>query len=294
MEFPRDDHTNSQYESSGRTAVGGAICPVAAGDRSWGTIAAFGPIAQFRHLHRRLLPSACGRQTLYSTEGPWRAEDGTRIPSRGSATAGLASVIRYLLAANGTAYFAPPDADLPNLGQPNFTWVTVRHRPDYELIDFVAQAPAGLILHRPGRIDPVWLVEQAILSYPEARVVIATSNIQTARYWAQQLRRQFRDVQLRVDTWEPCHSAGIVVGLFNQLGGGSVALEQRDLFFANRADEVISDIGNLIYPHIQRARIFGLLPWDAQLRGCKSTPSCQAPTTCTDRPCAISIARSCC
>ncbi|HEX4144793.1 MAG TPA: hypothetical protein VHY91_14915 [Pirellulales bacterium] len=201
---------------------------------------------------------------VYHNQIALKLPDGSRLQSRGYLRTGLAPVLQHLLAVNQIPH-GSLSAGLSDIGQPEYTWVGVRHRPDYEFLEFVGRSPGGLVLYEPGRVDPAQLVVQVALAFPRARIVVGTTLIAEAKDCANRLRQHFSQVQLRINNWEPYRTSRIVVSLYNKMGSGTVALEERDIFIATQADEVISEIGDMIYPRLERARLFGFLPWNAQI-----------------------------
>ena len=101
---------------------------------------------------------------------------------------------------------------------------------------------------------------------PDARIAVGSGRVLDAWECARLLRQQVSPwTQLLVDEWAPCDAERLVVSLYKKLICSSVEIAERDIVFMLRADEMLSVVGDRLYPHLGRAHVFGFLPWTTTL-----------------------------
>ncbi len=135
---------------------------------------------------------------------------------------------------------------------------------DVDLLSFIRQHHHGLIRYGT-QVDPARLVGQIALAYPAATLAVAALRPDEAGWLAKHICRWVKSVSIstrRHMAWQP---ERIAVGTFLSLSSANVKLQDRDIFIAVNAFEIISRNGILPYRSTWKGRFFGLLPDDFPL-----------------------------
>lgn len=141
---------------------------------------------------------------------------------------------------------------------------------DRGVLDFLHAAERGLIRYdRRGKVRPARLVAQMALAWPDARiVVVATRSRDATRLRRSLVRLLGRSVGLATGRRPEAKYRRVFVATPSRLASGPVTIERRHIYVALNPDELFSD-GEFGYAaeglrHAHRARVYGLLPADAE------------------------------
>ena len=189
-----------------------------------------------------------------------------------SFAAGLVPVVERQLSKHGISSIRLPREGLVEIPEPSFHWASTASQPDREFLGFIRNASGGVIFHS-DEVNPAWLVTQAALAYPVPEL-----------QWDRAGSDAWKVCQATSATSVPvdavaCRRMGtgdaerLVVSLYKKLICSSVEIAERDIVFMLRADEMLSVVGDRLYPHLGRAHVFGFLPWTTDLTPGKSAPS---------------------
>ena len=118
---------------------------------------------------------------------------------------------------------------------------------------------------RYGReVDRAWLIAQIALAYPDKTVVIAASRKQEVADLARGVRK-WVPVTALLGEGEPAWQDRVVIGTYNRMGAGCVAIHRRDILIAADAVEILGEQGRLAMKYAMRARFYGFLPHTIKL-----------------------------
>ncbi len=177
--------------------------------------------------------------------------------------AGLEPVVHTVLAREGYRIetIDPPLAPLPLPREAPLHQFDIIDRP---LLDWLRQHERGLIRYAADFVDPVHLLAQIALAWPDHRIGIVVTRIQETRHVRDRLRAYgiaaaaANSDNRPPDTWPPdigpvaiCTPAG--------LSYNAVRVEWLDLVIVLDAREITSKRGRFCISFATRARLFGLL-----------------------------------
>jgi hypothetical protein len=181
----------------------------------------------------------------------------------GVAPAGLTPVVTHLL--RKQRYHTQGPARAMTLPEPDLDAVQRHGVVDQSMLDLLQYHERGLVYYGP-KVQPLWLVAQAALAYPELTIVVAAATLEEAQHAAKALRRWLpgRVTQLRSDR-APRNVKRIVVGNYEALLGSCADLHQRGLMITLHAIEFLGKRGMDVLSGAEKARLLGFMPLGRQL-----------------------------
>lgn len=178
----------------------------------------------------------------------------------------LEPVVRKVLAEEGLT--------VQDLGRPRTPLPNAQHGPrtgldpmDEQLLTLIGQHDRALVRYDPACVDPIRLIAQIALAWPDRSLAVAAGHVQQVRAVRNQLRKHLPNV-VAVISRDPIadESVGrVVVATYTGLGHTGVEVEKRDIVVALNAMEALGSQSRWCLDHAHEARIYGLLDMHAGL-----------------------------
>lgn len=214
-------------------------------------------LAPLRTARHALVDNGQGHGRVVAVPEPFAQFDDHPCGPRRYYPAGLEPVIVQLLQRGGYEVLRTGDAaaTLPPPGPNDGRGMAT---VDAAFLAFMHGHERGLVRYDARAVDPAWLVAQARLAFPGARIAVAAGTREVAWAFGRCLKAIVPSTTVAPGD---CHGpAGpLVVTTFFGLGADGVDLHRRDILFVANAPEALGQWARRALPGAPRARLYGLI-----------------------------------